>query len=104
MRTKFQNSLTFKALSISTSLNGLLVFFGVLGNLVKALSGLTWISTAIAAPPARLVGWMLKPKGSSFGEIIAASVGAFFVSILFYTVVAWIVLRLWTYLHSRPRR
>jgi cbb3-type cytochrome oxidase subunit 3 len=45
---------------------------------------------------------MLKPKGQSISQIAFAGVEALAFSICFYTVVAWIVLRLWP--RSRPSK
>jgi hypothetical protein len=90
-----------KAFGISLAINSLMGIAGAIGN-ASGLSAFSYVSTAIAAPTALLVGRILKPKGQSFGEIALAGVEALAFSIVFYTLAVWIVLRLWP--HLRPAK
>ena len=83
-----------KAFGISIVINSLMGVAGALGN-ASGLSAFSYVSTAIAAPTAFLVGGILKPRGQSVGQITLAGAEALAFSVVFYTVVVWIVLRLW---------
>jgi hypothetical protein len=94
MKTNFRKSLLFKALLISMSVNALMIFVGTVGDLVKPLSWLTKLSGMIAAPPGFLIRLLIQPNLHSLATIVAAMIEGLFGSIIFYTVAAWIVLRL----------
>jgi hypothetical protein len=83
-----------KAFGISIVINGLMGLSGALGNAL-GLSGFSYISGAIAAPTAFLIGRMVKPSGQSIVEVAFAGVKALAFSIVFYTVVLWLLLLLW---------
>ncbi len=90
-----------KAFGISIVINGLMGLSGALGNAL-GLSVFSYISGAIAAPTAFLIGRMVKPSGQSIVEVASAGVKALAFSVVFYTVVVWIVLRFWP--GSRPSK
>jgi hypothetical protein len=88
-----------KAFGISIVINSLMGLSGALGNAL-GLSAFSYVSGAIAAPTAFLIGRMVKPSGQSIVEVATAGVKALAFSIVFYTVVVWILLRLWPALRS----
>ena len=90
-----------KAFGTSIVINGLMGLSGALGNAL-GVSAFSYISGAIAAPTAFLIGRIVKPSGHSISEIAFAGVKALAFSIVFYTVVVWIILRLWP--GSRPSK
>jgi hypothetical protein len=96
MTTNFRKSLLFRTLLISVSLNALMILMGTVGDLVKPLSWLAKLSGMIAAPPGFLIRLLIQPKLHSVAAIVAAMIEGLFGSIIFYTVAAWIVLRLLT--------
>ena len=87
-----------KAFGISIVINSLMGLSGALGNAL-GVSAFSYISGAIAAPTAFLIGRIVKPSGHTIIEIAFAGVKALAFSIVFYTVVLWILLRFW----PRPR-
>ena len=94
MSTKFRHSLLFKAFLISMGLNSLMILSGTLADLVKPLALLGKLSSVIAALPGFVLRLVIQPKLHSVSGIIMAMVEGLLGSIVFYTVVAWIVLRL----------
>src|SRR5271170_6884189 len=89
-----------KAFALSMCLNGLMVALGTLARFAKPLSVLTVVSDAIAAPPAFLFGWIVRPKTNQIAAYIFAAFAGLILSILFYALVAWIILRLIAYLRA----
>jgi hypothetical protein len=83
-----------RAFVLSVVLNSLMIMLGTLGGFVKSLSFLAIVSRMIAAPPSYLVAWLIHPKAQSVGMIAAAMVEGLTASIVFYTLIAWVVLRL----------
>jgi hypothetical protein len=96
MASKFRNSRLFKAISISIAINGLMILLGTIGGLVKPLSGLGKFSDWVAAPPGFLIGWLIRPTVHSATSFAIAGFEGLLVSIVFYTILAWIVLRFLT--------
>jgi hypothetical protein len=97
MTGKLRDSLLFKAIVISTNLNALMILLGVVGNAVKSLSILGKISDAMAAPTGFLIGWLIHPRTHSLVAIAFAAVEGLIASIALYTLIAWIVLRLFAH-------
>lgn len=93
-RSKSYEGLLSKAFGISVVINSLMAVLGTLGN-IKTLSALGVISDGLAAPTAHLFGSVIAPKEHSFGAIAIAGVEGIVISLALYTVVAWLVLRLW---------
>src|ERR1700722_15703199 len=100
MRTSVRKSLLFKAVIVSINLNALMILLGMIGNFVKSLSVLGAVSKVIAAPPGVLMRLLLHPRANSPVAIVAVMFGGLVVSIIFYPVIAWIVLRLMAYRRS----
>ena len=80
------------ALLVSVAIIGLMLVLGTMASLVRPLSWLGNISALLAAPPAFLVGRLLRPSGRSVVGFVAAEAGALIASIVFYALAAWIVL------------
>jgi hypothetical protein len=100
--SKSHNRPFLKALGFSVVINSLMGISGAIGN-ASGLSGFSYVAAAIASPTAHLIGGVLKPKGPSVAEIAGAGIAALAFSLVFYTMVAWIVLLLWHLLRaSRP--
>ena len=97
MASKFRNSSLIKAISISVAINGFMIVLGTIGGLVKPLSGLAKFSDWLAAPPGFLIGWLIRPKAGSPAAFAIAGIEGLLVSIVFYTILAWIVLWFLTY-------
>jgi hypothetical protein len=92
MKSSVRDSRLFKAIVLSVNLNALMILLGMVGNAVKSLSILASISNGIAAPTGLLLGWLIHPAGQSLFAIFFAGFEGLIASIVFYTVVAWIVL------------
>jgi hypothetical protein len=99
-RTRIQTTpsagrLLFRAFVLSLLLNALMSGAGTLSEFAKPLSFLGYISQAIAAPSAFLVGHWIRPSRQSLLAIVTAGIEGFLFSLIFYTIVAWIALTLW---------
>lgn len=102
MSTKMRNTLLFKAFLFSLLINALASGAGMLGNMAKPLHFLGYLAQAIAAPPAFLIAWLIRPRSSSLAAIVVAGVEGLIFSIAFYTVIVWSLLLL-TDRSSHPR-
>lgn len=94
MRLKLRETLLFKALVLSLLINALASGAGMLGSLSKPLQFLDYVARAITAPPAFLIGWLIRPKASSLISIVVAGTEGLIFSIVFYTFVLWLLLLL----------
>lgn len=94
MGTKMRDTLLFRAFVFSLMINALASGAGMFGNIAKPLGFLGYLAQAIAAPPAFLIGWLIRPRTSSLIEIIGAGLEGLAFSIIFYTVLLWILLLL----------
>ena len=80
-----------------------MVAAGTLARLVKPLSWLSAVSDALSAPPAFLIGWLVRPRSHEIVAYIISAILGLVISILFYAAVAWIVLRLMERWRERHR-
>jgi len=92
--SQFRDGLFFKAVAISCCLNCAMMVLGTIGGMVKSLSVLAWISGMLAKPIGFILGWLIRPTAHTLGAVVVASIEGLFGSIVIYTVLAWIVLRL----------
>jgi len=94
MAFRLKDNSLFTALAISSSINCCMILFGTLADFNTHLSGLAWISRLLGTPPGLLLGWLIHPRSHSIAAVIMASVEGLIGSIAFYTLVAWIILRI----------
>ena len=92
--SQFREGLLFKAIGISCFLNCTMLVLGTVGGMVKSLSILAWISVVLAKPAGLILGGLIRPTSHTVGAVVVASIEGLFGSIVIYTVLAWIVLRL----------
>ncbi len=92
MRTKMRETLLFRAFIFSLLINALASGAGMLGEMAKPLRILGYLAQAVAAPPAFLIGWLIRPRTSSFIAIVGAGIEGLLFSIFFYTTVVWLLL------------
>jgi hypothetical protein len=71
-----------------------MIVLGLVGNNLKPLSSLGKIADVMARPTGFLIGWAIRPHTNSLVTIMIASFEGLIGSIVFYTVVAWVVLQL----------
>lgn len=90
MSTKMRDTLLFKAFVFSLMMNALASVAGVLGNMAKPLQFLGYLAQAIAAPPAFVIGWLIRPRTSSLIAIVAAGIEGLAFSVVFYTAIFWV--------------
>lgn len=103
MKSTSQRQPIRKSLAISVCLNGFMVAVGTLARLFRPLSWLAIISDSISAPPAFLIGWLVRPRSHEIAAYIFAAIAGLVISIFFYAAVAWIVLRLISRWRERHR-
>jgi hypothetical protein len=97
-QTKKINSagrLLFRSFVISLLINALMSGAGTLSEFAKPLSFLGYIAQGVAAPSAFLVGRWIRPQSQSLLAIVFAGVEGLLFSLVFYTLVVWLVLTLW---------
>jgi hypothetical protein len=96
----FQNRLLFRAISISVTLNFLMIVSGTIADFLGPHSKIAIVTGIIATPPGFLFRLLVPQYNSSVGIIAVRAFGALVFSFLFYTAIAWGVMRLWVYLRS----
>jgi len=105
MNLKLGDRTIFKAIGISLILNCGLALSAFLYDAQKPpLALLRQIADIFAAPPGLIIGMFGAPKQHSYEAFVNAMAGALLCSVVFYTIVAWGVLRLVTYLRSKAAR
>ncbi len=87
-----RETLFFKAFIFSLLINALVCSAGMLSDLAKPLQFLGYFARAVTAPPAFLIGWLIRPRTSSLPAIIGAGIAGLAFSVVFYAVVLWLVL------------
>lgn len=92
MSMRLRAGLLVKAIGISICLNSVMIVAGVIGDSVKALSWVGWISNAIAAPPGLIIRLVIHLGGHSVSAYIMEAIGAVVCSIAFYAILAWVIL------------
>ena len=84
-----------RAAVISVNLNAVMILLGMVATCVKPLSGLAKVSQVIAIPPSFLLRLVIHPSAhASAMTVVLAMLEGLIGSMIFYTVVAWIVLQL----------
>ena len=83
--------LFFQAITVSLFLNIVMVSLPLLTP-DRSHSLFTRVSDAIAIPPGKAAGMAFAPKQHTTNAFVLASLESFLFSIVFYTVVAWLIL------------
>jgi hypothetical protein len=87
-----QCRLALKALAASVVVNGVMMVMSVLGGSRGSGSLALRISDTIAAPPGAIAQRIFAPKEHSVGAFVAAATESLVLSIVFYLIVAWVIL------------
>ena len=94
MRTKMRDTLLFRAFTLSLLINALAGGAGMLSDVARPLRFLSYLAQVIAALPAFVIGWLIKPHSFSLIAIVLAGVEGLIFSVVFYTALLWLML-LW---------
>jgi hypothetical protein len=95
-----QLGLLKRSFIISIMIVCLVMFAGFLGKAFKPLSFLAWIANAIAWPPALITKLVVHTHSNSVPDFAITAAAGLAITLIFYTVVAWIFLRFWPALRS----
>jgi hypothetical protein len=82
----------------------ILMLTALLGKAFKPLSFLTWVADAIAWPPGLITNLVVHTNANSVASFAISAAVGLMITIVFYTVVAWIFLRFWPVLRSRSNK
>jgi hypothetical protein len=96
-----QCRLILKALMISVALNCVLLVMSVFGGSPEGGSLVARIADAIAAPPGAIAQRVFAPKKHSVGAFVAAATESLAWSIIFYAIVALLILEGFNFLRKR---
>jgi hypothetical protein len=89
-----QGRLFTKALVASVVINVLMIATGPSGGTQGRSNLLTRLSDVLAAPPGLIINRCFAPSGHTGGAFLLGILEVTTISILFYSVVAWVVLEL----------
>ena len=101
-----QSRLLLKALVVSVVLNGVMLVMSALGGALGNGSLVLRMADGIAAPPGAIAERVLAPKEHSLGAFAAAAAESLVWSIVFYAIVAWVILEsvsVWRWMARRRR-
>jgi hypothetical protein len=94
MKNNTRSWILRRAIAVSVLLNAVMALCGTVANLVRPLSWLSIVSRAIATPPSLILRHLVSLHGVSLAGVISIELEAVAFSLLFYALVAGVVLRL----------
>jgi hypothetical protein len=105
MTASLQRRILLKAVIISVILNCGMVLMSLPGHSPTGTSAMVRIADAIAAPPGLIAERIFAPREHSVGAFIAAAAESLAFSVIFYAVVALVILGAasWIQLGRRER-